>query len=108
MRRSFHGSITYAPGGWEVVDWQLFDLVSVNLYRDADNALAYASKLRQLRRWASPQRSPNTAADPRHDLDTISFGLVAVGEMNTEPPALHRKAVFHTAGRPWSSAAGAE
>ena len=102
-------SITYAPGDWEVVDWRSCS----TSYRSTcitmrNNALAYASKLRQLRRWASPQRSPNTAADPHHDLDTISFGLVAAGEMNTEPRALRRKAVFHTAGRPWSSAAGAE
>ena len=39
VRERFHGQVTYASGPWEKVDWQLFDLVSVNYYRDAQNAM---------------------------------------------------------------------
>jgi hypothetical protein len=37
-RRRFHGRLTYAAGEWEDVDWSLFDLVSIDAYRSADNA----------------------------------------------------------------------
>ncbi len=34
----FGGRITYGSDPWETVDWGLFDIVSVNYYRDAGNA----------------------------------------------------------------------
>jgi len=38
--------LTYADAPWETVDWDLFDLVSVDAYRDADNAASYRHALR--------------------------------------------------------------
>ncbi|HEY5986851.1 MAG TPA: hypothetical protein VIV12_10810 [Streptosporangiaceae bacterium] len=35
VRQVFHGSVTYASVPLEAVDWRLFDVVSVDLYRDA-------------------------------------------------------------------------
>ena len=49
-RRAFGGRVTYAAGMWEEVDWDLFDIVSVDGYRDAANAAGYRE---QLRRYAS-------------------------------------------------------
>jgi hypothetical protein len=43
----FGGKVTYASGKWEAVDWSLFDVVSVDLYRDADNADRYVERLRE-------------------------------------------------------------
>jgi hypothetical protein len=48
-RKTFTGPITYAAGPWETVDWELFDLVSVDAYRDADNAARYRDELRAYR-----------------------------------------------------------
>jgi hypothetical protein len=45
VRENFHGQVTYASGPWEKVDWRLFDLVSVNYYRDAQNARWYRQGL---------------------------------------------------------------
>jgi hypothetical protein len=45
-RTRFHGPLTYASGMWEDVDWQLFDLVGVDAYRDAGNRETYADNLR--------------------------------------------------------------
>jgi hypothetical protein len=53
-REKFAGPVTYAAGPWETVDWELFDLVSVDAYRDADNAAGYRDALRAYRRFGKP------------------------------------------------------
>ncbi|UQA91198.1 hypothetical protein [Streptomyces halobius] len=47
-RRRFHGPLTYAAAGWERVDWSLFDLVGVSLYRSDRNQATYTDRLRSL------------------------------------------------------------
>lgn len=46
VRKHFRGSVTYASGGWESVDWSHFDLVSIDHYRDAGNQSMYREQLR--------------------------------------------------------------
>src|SRR5689334_11968574 len=41
VREHFGGPITYASGPWEMVDWTPFDIVGVDLYRDASNRASY-------------------------------------------------------------------
>ncbi len=53
-REKFAGPLTYAAAPWETVDWELFDLVSVDAYRDADNAAGYRDALRAYRRFGKP------------------------------------------------------
>ena len=53
-REQFAGPVTYAAAPWETVDWELYDLVSVNAYRDADNAVGYRDALRAYRRIGKP------------------------------------------------------
>lgn len=43
-RHRFCGPITYAAAGWEDVDWSLFDLVGVSLYRSARNQATYRDR----------------------------------------------------------------
>ena len=45
-RAEFGGRLTYAAGMWEEVDWSLFDVVSVDAYRDATNASSFADTVR--------------------------------------------------------------
>ncbi|MDG4860624.1 hypothetical protein P8605_21075 [Streptomyces sp. T-3] len=47
-RRRFHGPLTYSAAGWESVDWTLFDLVGVSLYRGRRNQATYTGRLRAL------------------------------------------------------------
>jgi hypothetical protein len=47
-RRRFHGPVTYSAAGWEHVDWSLFDLVGVSLYRSRRNQATYTDRLRGL------------------------------------------------------------
>jgi hypothetical protein len=53
-RGRFAGPLTYAAGPWETVDWDQFDLVSVDAYRDAGNAARYRDELRACRRFGKP------------------------------------------------------
>ncbi len=53
-REHFQGDVTYAAGSWEILDWRPFDLVGVNLYRDASNQAGYLRDLRALRRHGRP------------------------------------------------------
>ncbi|MFD9791615.1 abortive infection protein [Streptomyces sp. NPDC059070] len=54
VRPLFKGRVTYSAGEWEEVDWRGFDIVGVNLYRDADNRASYTTKLRALTRHGKP------------------------------------------------------
>jgi hypothetical protein len=53
-RAAFGGRLTYAAGSWEQVEWDLFDIVSVDAYRDAGNADAYREIVRGLGRFGKP------------------------------------------------------
>lgn len=53
-REEFAGPVTYAAAPWETVDWEVFDVVSVDAYRDADNAAGYRDALRAYRRFGKP------------------------------------------------------
>ena len=55
-RPIFGGPISYAAGiwEWEAMNWAAFDLVSLNAYRDADNAGYYEHLLRRERRHGKP------------------------------------------------------
>jgi hypothetical protein len=46
VRRYFNGNITYAAGEWEEIDWSLFDIVSVDLYRSKHNQTYYEQQLK--------------------------------------------------------------
>jgi len=46
VRQCFNGNITYAAGEWEEIDWSLFDIVSVDLYRAKHNHVYYAHQLK--------------------------------------------------------------
>jgi hypothetical protein len=54
VRKRFRGQVTYASGPWEKVNWQLFDLVGVNYYRDAQNVKWYRQGLQRYLKQDKP------------------------------------------------------
>ena len=54
VRGRFGGPLTYAAGTWEPVDWSRFDIVSVDAYRDANNAASFRTDLRKQFRHGKP------------------------------------------------------
>lgn len=53
-RKHFQGQISYAAGIWETVDWQSFDYIGLNYYREATNKSSYVSDLRAFHRFGKP------------------------------------------------------
>lgn len=45
-RQHFKGSITYAAGEWEEIEWSRFDIVSIDLYRATHNRTFYEAQLK--------------------------------------------------------------
>jgi hypothetical protein len=54
IRPMFGGLLTYSSGPWERVDWSPFDVVGVDLYRDAANRATYVNDLRAYRDHGKP------------------------------------------------------
>ncbi|MCP2340266.1 hypothetical protein [Actinomadura rupiterrae] len=54
VRPLFKGNLTYTSGVWEQVDWRKFDVVGVDLYRDASNEATYRRDVRALHRFGKP------------------------------------------------------
>ena len=49
IRSHFGGQITYSAGSWEVVDWDIFDIVGIDYYRRGETAEKYVSCLDRYR-----------------------------------------------------------
>ncbi|QUQ71131.1 hypothetical protein [Kutzneria sp. CA-103260] len=54
VRERFGGKITYASGLWEDIDWTPFDIVSVDGYRDKENAATFRDQLATRTKWGKP------------------------------------------------------
>lgn len=54
VRANFSGKVTYASGAWEKVDWSLFDIVSVDYYRDSYVKRNYIEKLNAYKKFGKP------------------------------------------------------
>ncbi|WP_084337155.1 abortive infection protein [Actinomadura oligospora] len=54
VRPLFGGQLTYTSGVWESVEWRKFDVVGVDLYRDASNEASYRRDVRALHRFGKP------------------------------------------------------
>ncbi|HMH20172.1 MAG TPA: hypothetical protein VK563_00280 [Puia sp.] len=50
IRMRFHGQVTYASGPWEKVNWDLFDIVGVDLYRASYNKQTYEKDLQHYKK----------------------------------------------------------
>ncbi|WP_208607650.1 hypothetical protein [Paenibacillus pectinilyticus] len=47
VRAHFHGQLTYASGSWENVNWDHFDIIGIDYYREKFNKRFYREKLRK-------------------------------------------------------------
>lgn len=86
VRKKFGGLVTYAAAPWEIVHWELFDLVSVDAYRDADNAAGYQDALRAYRRFGKPVAVTEFGCCTyRGAADRGGMGLMIVDESSGPP-----------------------
>ncbi len=54
VRKAFGGPVTYASGTWEPVNWDPFDIVAVDAYRDSANAATFRTGVRERARHGKP------------------------------------------------------
>ena len=54
IRPLFGGRLTYSSGTWEQVDWRRFDVMGIDLYRDAGNEATFIDEVREP---ASPRQA---------------------------------------------------
>ncbi|MFF0342596.1 hypothetical protein [Kribbella sp. NPDC004875] len=88
-RGAFGGRITYAAGMWEDVNWDLFDIVSVDAYRDAANRATYADELRARSKWGKPVVATEFGCCAyRGAADRGGTGWMIVNR-SVDPPALN-------------------
>ncbi|MFG2138324.1 hypothetical protein [Streptomyces sp. NPDC048650] len=80
VRAHFGGRITYASGPWESVDWQPFDLVSVDAYRTGDDGDSFRGHLREFFSHGKPVAIT--------EYGTCAYrGAGELGGMAWQPPA---------------------
>lgn len=60
-RSVFHGPLTYGAAHEDQVDWDLFDIVSVNYYSYFRRRSEYVAELAPISGWANRSRSPSAA-----------------------------------------------
>ncbi|RMJ28454.1 hypothetical protein PHISP_00669 [Aspergillus sp. HF37] len=49
VRANFGGTVTYSAGTWEVVDWDIFDIVGIDYYRRGESKEEYVAGLERHR-----------------------------------------------------------
>jgi hypothetical protein len=54
IRKRYHGQITYCSGTWEKVDWEIFDIIGVDLYRSSFNKSTYVKELQRYQQAGKP------------------------------------------------------
>ncbi|WP_083402435.1 hypothetical protein [Bacillus sp. MUM 116] len=54
VRKQFSGPLTYAAGLWEEIDWNIFDFVGIDAYRDASNANNFRELIRGYKVYGKP------------------------------------------------------
>jgi hypothetical protein len=87
-RAVFGGRVTYAAGMWEEVDWSLFDVVSVDAYRDANNAATFPDTVRGWQAHGKPVAVTEFGcATYRGAADRGGIGW-AVVDRGVDPPRL--------------------
>jgi hypothetical protein len=91
IRERFHGSITYASGSWEEVDWSPFDLVGVAYYRDAMNEKNYEKNLQAYFRHGKPVGITEFGCCTYQGADKKGGYGWAVVDWNKTPPQLNQE-----------------
>jgi len=95
VRSVYHGPLTYASLVWEDVDWDRFDLIGVDHYRDARIKDRYAGMLQPLLALGKPVI--NTEFGMRTYRGAESDGTLGFGVADQKRVALHHLLPF--AGR---------
>jgi hypothetical protein len=87
VRKVFHGPLTYASTPFEVVDWTLFDVIGVDLYRNSKNDHRYTETIR---RYVGQGKPVVNAEFGHSSYRGDRSGQMELGEVDMMSLALHR------------------
>lgn len=85
IRQRFGGRLTYASVQFERVDWALFDLISVDLYRSAAVADRFADGVRALVTQGKPVAVTEFGAATFHGAGDVGANGLDIVEYNPDP-----------------------
>jgi hypothetical protein len=88
VRERFDGPVAYAAGRWERVDWDLFDDVGLDYYRDGQSDDEYAQGLRDAAAHGKPVRVYEIGCCTYEGADKRGgTGWMVLDEWNDDGPA---------------------
>lgn len=88
IRPIFGGPLTYSSGPWEDVDWAGFDIVGVDLYRDADNRATFVDDVRALHRHGKPVVITEFGCCSFRGAEDLGGSGFTVIDWTTDPPTV--------------------
>ena len=88
VRRVFGGQITYSSGPWESVDWADFDVVGVDMYRDASNHATFVDDVRSLHRHGKPVMITEFGCGCFNGADELGGMGFTMIDYSQDPPVL--------------------
>lgn len=91
VRKNFTGKITYASGMWEIVDWTIFDFVSINLYKASFNKSFFNKTIRKMESKGKPLAITEFGCCTYIGADRKGPTGYTVLDTTTEPPIFKEK-----------------
>jgi hypothetical protein len=92
-KKEFSGKVTYASGMWENVDWSIFDILSVNLYKASFNKSFFDAKLKKLVSSKMPVAITEFGCCAFEGADQMGPTGYFVVDYTTTPPSFRQKCV---------------
>lgn len=91
VREKFSGKISYASAMWEIVDWTIFDFVSINLYKASFNKSFFDKIIRKMKSKGKPLAITEFGCCTYIGADKKGPTGYMVLDKTTEPPAFKEK-----------------
>jgi len=93
VRNEFSGKVTYASAMWENVDWSIFDILSINLYKASFNEYSFDRKLRKLVSSGKPVAITEFGCCSFEGADQMGPTGYFVVDYTTTPPSFSQKCI---------------
>lgn len=90
IRKRFKGQIIYGSGSWENINWDGFDYIGVNLYRDKENLHMYKSLVRELGSNRKPAIVTEFGCCTFNGASLVGGGGWTIIDYKSKPPKLKR------------------
>jgi hypothetical protein len=91
IKKHFYGKVTYASASWENVDWSIFDIVSINLYKADYNKSFFIKILRKMNSKGKPLAITEFGCCTYIGADKKGASGYSILEQSSVPPVFKEK-----------------